>query len=127
MSPCRARSPGRPRSTPPSRTSSTGPTPAAGPPTASSRSARPCSRAPGAPRAEASDPLELLGPRNPPLGDPGHELPAVHRDTARAAVGLEGRVERLNRELAPLEPRPCALLARRDDRAVDRVGLDAVL
>jgi hypothetical protein len=36
-------------------------------------------------------------------------------------------VKRLDHQLAPLEPRPCAALAGRHDRPIDRVGLDPVV
>src|SRR5207245_3743928 len=38
-----------------------------------------------------------------------------------------GRVEGLDRQLAPLEPRPCALLPRGNHDAVDRVRLEPSL
>src|SRR5439155_1182018 len=46
--------------------------------------------------------------------------------TARA-VGVEGGIEVLQRELAPLEPRPGARGTRRDHHAVDEAGRDPVL
>jgi hypothetical protein len=77
-------------------------------------------------RADSPDGFEHARTRHARLGDLRHELPAVHREAARAAVGLEGRIEGLHRELAPLEPRPGTCFTRRDHHAVDRVGLDPV-
>jgi len=78
-------------------------------------------------RADPPDRFEHARSWRARLGDLRHEVPAVYRDAAGAAVVLEGRVEGLDRQLTPLEPRPCALLPRGDHDAVDRVRLEAAL
>src|SRR5437899_1089231 len=61
------------------------------------------------------------------VGDSGHEARAVHLAAVDAAVGLERRKERLDRQLAAFESRPRARLTRGDDGAVDGVGREPVV
>ena len=78
-------------------------------------------------RADAPDRLEHPRPRDASLGDARHQGGAVDRDAECSAVGLEGRAERSDRQLAALEPRPGAAFAGGDDRAVDGVGRDTAV